>query len=99
MYFVYVFYFWFVFVTARRLSLIAVCRTTFHLRCEGFWLQWLLLLSSMGFRAQAQQSWHMGFVALRPVDSSQARDQTYVPCIGRQIPIHCSTRGGEYVFV
>ena len=27
----------------------------------------------------------MGLIALWPVESSQARDQTRVPCIGRQI--------------
>ena len=33
-----------------------------------------------------------GLVALRHVGSSQARDRTHVPCIGRQILYHCATR-------
>ena len=33
-----------------------------------------------------------GLVALRHVESSHIRDQTYVPCIGRWIPIYCATR-------
>ena len=52
-------------------------------------LQQLWLLSS---RAQAQQLWHMGLVALRHVGSSRARARTRVPCIGRQILNHCTTR-------
>ena len=34
----------------------------------------------------------MGLVALRHVGYSQTRDRTHVPCIGRQIPNHCTTR-------
>ena len=33
-----------------------------------------------------------GLVAPPHVESSQTRDQTHVPCIGRWIPIHCTTR-------
>ena len=35
---------------------------------------------------------HAGLLALRPMESSQTRDQTCVPCPGRGIPILCSTR-------
>ena len=31
-------------------------------------------------------------VALRHVESSWTRDQTCVPCLGRRIPIHCTSR-------
>ena len=34
----------------------------------------------------------MGLVAPRHMGSSWTRDQTYVPCIGRQILNHCTTR-------
>ena len=34
----------------------------------------------------------MGLVAPRQVESSWTRDRTHVPCIGRQIFIHCTTR-------
>ena len=35
---------------------------------------------------------HAGLVAPQHVKSPQTRDRTLVPCIGRQIPIHCTTR-------
>ena len=34
----------------------------------------------------------MGFVAARHVGSSQTREPTCVPCIGRRILNHCATR-------
>ena len=46
------------------------------------------LLWLVGSRAQAQQLWRMGLVALRYVGSSQTRTRTRVPCIGRRIPNH-----------
>ena len=55
----------------------------------GTWVQQLWLTGS---RAQAQQLWCTGFVAPRHVGSSQTRDQTHVPCTGRQILNHCATR-------
>ena len=57
--------------------------------CTDFSLQWLLLSV---LRVWAQWLWHMGLNALRHVGSSWTRDQTYVPCIGRQIPNHWTTR-------
>ena len=33
-----------------------------------------------------------GLASLWPEESSQTRDQTHVPCIGRQILIYCTTR-------
>ena len=38
------------------------------------------------------QMWYPGLVALRRVGSSWTRDWTHVPCISRQILIHCTTR-------
>ena len=46
----------------------------------------------VGSRVQAQQLWQMGLVAPWHVGSSQTRDQTNVPYIGRQILNHCTTR-------
>ena len=46
-------YFWglcWVFVAARRLSLVAASRGYSLLRCSGFLLQWFLLLRSVGSR-------------------------------------------------
>ena len=55
----------------------------------GVWAQQLWLVGS---RARAQQLWHTGLVALWLVGSSWTRDRTCVPCIGRQIFNHCTTR-------
>ena len=56
----------------------------------GTWAQQLWLAGS---RVQAQQLWHTGLVAPQHVGSSQTRDRTHVPCIGRRILNHCATRG------
>ena len=40
----------------------------------------------------AQQWWHTVFVAPPHVGSSWTRDRTCVPCIGRRILIHYTTR-------
>ena len=46
----------------------------------------------VGSKAQAHQLWRMGLVVPQHMGSSQTRDQTHVPCIGRQILNHCATR-------
>ena len=46
-----------------------------------------------GSRGQAQQLWRTGLVAPRHVGSSRSRAQTCVPCVGRRILNHCTTRG------
>lgn len=46
-------------------------------------------LRSCGARAQKLRP--AGFVAPRQVGSSRTRGRSRVPCIGRQIPIHCAT--------
>ena len=101
------FHFWlcWVFIAAHGLSLVAVSRGYSSLWCAGFSLQWLLLLRSMGSRHAGFSScgswslerrlsscWCTGLVAPRHVESSQTRDQVRVPCIGRQILNHCTTR-------
>ena len=60
--------------------------------CSVWALLWLLLFWSMSSRAWAQKLWFMGLVAPWHVDSSQTRDQTHVPCIGRQILNHWTSR-------
>ena len=47
--------------------------------CAGFSWQWLLLLPSTVYRAQAQESWCPGSGAPWHVGSSWARDRTLVP--------------------
>ena len=46
-----------------------------------------------------QKLWCMGLVALWHVGSSQTRDQTRVPYIGRWILIHCTTREVQQLFL
>ena len=53
---------------------------------------WLLLLQSTGSREHKLHLWHMGLVALWHVKNSWARDRTCVPCIGRWILNHWTTR-------
>ena len=74
-----------------RLSLAVVNMSYSLLRSTGFSLRWFHLFQSTGSRARTQQLWHMGLVAPRHVGSSQTRDPTCVPCIGRQILNHCNT--------
>ena len=93
-------YFWlcWVFVAAHGLSLVVVSSSS--LGCAGFSLRWLLLLRSTGSRRvgfsscgmQAQQLWRTGLVAPRHVGSSRTRAATCVPCLGRRILNHCTTR-------
>ena len=59
---------------------------------RGFSLQWLLLLRSTGLRAEAQELWDSGLVALWHVGSSQIRDRIHVSRTGRQILYHRATR-------
>ena len=46
-----------------------------------------------------QQLWNMGLVALQHVGSPWTRDRTYVPCFGRRILNHWTTREVPYVFL
>ena len=53
----------------------------------------LLLLQSTGSRmCRLQWLWFMGSVAPQHVESSQTRDLAHVPCIGRQVLNHWTTR-------
>ena len=73
----------FLWLQGRQLLLVAVC---------GLLLQWLLVLQS------TDSSCTGSIVVVCGLSSSMAcgifwtRDRTHVPCIGRQIPIHCATR-------
>ena len=92
--FIYLFKFWlcWVFVAARGLSLVVASGGYSSLWCTGFSSQWLLLLQSTGSRC-------VGLVAPRHVGSSLTRARTYVPCIGRQILNHCTTREALVLFL
>ena len=39
--------------------------------------------------------WSLGLVASHHVESSRTRDQICVPCVGRWIPNHCTTREAQ----
>ena len=73
---------------------------TLRLAVHRLLMWWLLLLWSTGSRhvgfsscgMQAQQLWHTGLVTPRHVGSSQTTGRTPIPCIGRQILNHCTTR-------
>ena len=55
---------------------------------------WLLLLQRTGSRVWGlQQLWLGGLAAQWHVGSSRNKDQTHVPCAGRQILNHWATRG------
>ena len=45
-----------------------------------------------------RQSQLVGLDALWHMDSSQARDLTHVPCIGRQILNQCTTREFPFIY-
>ena len=76
------------FVAVRRVLIAVSSLVVEHglqtYRLQQFWLE--------GSRAQPQQLWRTGLVALRHVGSSRTRAQTRVPCIGRQILNYCTTR-------
>ena len=76
------------------------CVGSVWLQRVGCSLQWLLLLQSMGFRALwLQQLGLMGLVALGHRGSSQTRDRTRVPCIGRWILNHWTSREALYSII
>ena len=98
------FYFYFLLLVAPGLC---CCRLAFSscrvaaalLWCAGFSLRWLLLWSAGARRTgfsncskQAHQLWRTALAAPQHVESSRTRAQTCVPCTGRRILIHCTTR-------
>ena len=101
--FLYLFvYVWLQGVSVAERALNSSCRKWGYspLQCTGFSVQWLLLLQSTGSRAcRLQQFQHTdsvvqctGLVAPRHVGSSQTKDQTHVPYVGRLILNHQTTR-------
>ena len=81
-----------VFGAAHGLSLAAVRQGCSSLWCAVSSLRWLLLLRSSSSRVQVQQLWCTGLAAPWSERSSQTRDWTCVPCIGRWILNHWITR-------
>ena len=70
-----------------------VCRLSLVV-AHGLQQLWLA-----GSRAQAQQLWCTGLVALWHVGSSRTRAQTIVPCIGRWILNQCTMREAPKDFI
>ena len=63
-------------------------------RCRGF-----SCCRAQALELRLQQLKLMGLVALQHVESSQTSDRTRVPCIGRQIFIHCHHQGSPCLFL
>ena len=68
-------------------SLVSISSREHRLKACG-----LTYLQLLGSRAQAQELWCANLDASSRVGSSQTRDQTHVPCTGRQILNHWTTR-------
>ena len=79
-----------VFMASHELSLVAASGG--YSSCTGFSLQWLILWIPGSRAFGLQQLGCMGLVTSRLVESSRTRDQTCVPCIGRWILNHLTTR-------
>ena len=96
----YLFVYWLCWVFAQRLSLVAVSWdyslvAELGSHCSGFSCCRAKAPGHpgcSGWSTQAKQLWRVGLVALRHVESSQNRDRPHVPCIGRQILNHWTTR-------
>ena len=83
------------FVVVRGLLIAVASLIAEHrLQAQGLQQLWHTVqqLWLAGSRAQAWQLWHTGLVAPQHVGSSRTRARTRVPCIGRQILNHCTTR-------
>ena len=75
---------------AVRGLLIAVASLVAERGLQQLWLA--------GSRVQAQQLWHTGLVAPWHMGSSQHRDRTHGPCIGRWILNPCATREAQRTY-
>ena len=88
------FFFWlcWVFVAVRALSLVVEGRDYSWLWYLGFSLWWFLLLLSTGSRVHLGSA--VAAVGFSCPDACGIfhRDQTHVPCIGRQLLNHYTTR-------
>ena len=75
------------------LSLVVASRGSSLVAVHGLLIVVASLVVEPGLQGVwAQYLWHAGLVALHYVESSWTRDQTCVPCVGRQIPIQRTTK-------
>ena len=88
--------FFLIYLFMALLSLPCSVWTSFHWRQAGATLHcnvWALGVKSFSsYGLQAQSLWCTGLVAPQHVESSRSRDRTHVPCVGRRILIHCTTK-------
>ena len=84
--FIYCIYFWLHWVFAAGAGFLWLCRA--DVPSQGLLLLWRRGSSARGL----QQLRCMGLVAPQHADSFQTRDGTHVPCIGRQMLNHWTTR-------
>lgn len=92
-------YLFIIFLLRLHWVFVALSRVYSSLWRVGFYSQWLLLLQStalgwVGSSSCGTQAW----IALRHLEFSQTGDWTSVPCIGRLILIHCTTRKVTVLF-
>ena len=67
---------------------------------HGLYGTWAQQLQLVGSRAWVKQLWPMGLAACSMWDSSsQTKDGTHVPCIGRWILNHWTTREVPEIFI
>ena len=85
----FIIYFWlcWVFVAACGLSLVVANGSCSLVVCVL-----LTAVASLGAEHRPLVVVALGLVVSQYVESSWARDQTCVPCIGRRMLIHCATR-------
>ena len=89
-----------VFIAVCELFLVAKSRSYSSLQRIGFSLKWHLLLRRTGSRCAgfssysplAQQLWHTTQASVASWHVLWSRDRTCLPCIARQIFMHCTTR-------
>ena len=75
-----------VFIAKQWVSLVAANRSYSLVAVPGLFMVEVSLVAEHGLEiAWTQQLWYMGLAAPQHVGSSQTRDPTCVPCIGRGI--------------
>lgn len=75
-------------VAMLGLSLVAMSGGHSSLRCVGFSLQYFPCCRAQGLGHEVSVAVVRGSVALQHVESSQTRDRTHVPRLGRQTLNH-----------
>ena len=81
-----------------RLSLVAERGSSCECRLLLLWSTGSRHMGFSSCHTWAQSSWRMGLATPWHVESSNTRDQTYVPCIGRWTLIYLATREAPLSF-